>query len=555
MNTIDSHSHQQFKYEYIIGTSLSNVLQRSNQISSNVDTNKEHHVLHYKENYTPPIPITEQLEKQQQQLQIIGSEFNSKISNHQLSSKHVYSSLVPKFKLSRVDQTMLQLPKRTTFLANRKTQNNMYPRTWISQGSLAVNNTTSNKLPVISSNHHQNAATQNSVNKSIMLQRTQANATLNSAITILKKTSTNNNQTLPRLFRKIQQSSNTTGRDTAPLKLPPLSKKLSSVIKSKSTDNIQDSLRFHASSSTPTNRLVLQPTPVLPIYTSNYPVTLFTQQQHLPVVKDRMIKANLTQKANFKCKSPPFFRSESSLSRSTVTVVATSQIQTKSNNPLKHMIASSLLSEADRNKLNRLFQQLDTDKDGYAKEYFLKHHYLQKKSRHLTYTQVQKCLPSNLPRAQETFFRALYDITSDITYFGLQEFYTTAVLVNMIAEQDSHIWNTLLDDVDFNYYHDDIVELLEEFDSRYSPVTSTINFDNLVALIMNRTTNGKYERITKELENLISTIKIMKFTRLEFIALIPIIIYIESCLDQGKALFRFNDNSILDLHIQKALLI
>ncbi|CAF1311034.1 unnamed protein product [Adineta steineri] len=202
------------------------------------------------------------------------------------------------------------------------------------------------------------------------------------------------------------------------------------------------------------------------------------------------------------------------------------------------MIASSLLSEADRNKLNRLFQQLDTDKDG-----------------HLTYTQVQKCLPSNLPRAQETFFRALYDITSDITYFGLQEFYTTAVLVNMIAEQDSHIWNTLLDDVDFNYYHDDIVELLEEFDSRYSPVTSTINFDNLVALIMNRTTNGKYERITKELENLISTIKIMKFTRLEFIALIPIIIYIESCLDQGKALFRFNDNSILELHIQKALLI
>ncbi|CAF3602731.1 unnamed protein product [Adineta steineri] len=538
MNTIDSH--QQFKYEYIIGTSLSNVLQRSNQINSNVDTNKEHHVLHYKENYTPPIPITEQPEKlqQQQQLQIIGSEFNSKISDHQLSSKHVYSSLVPKFKLSRVDQTMLQLPKRTTYLANRKIQNNMYPRTWISQGSLAVNNTTSNKLPVISSNHRQNAATQNSVNKSIMLQRTQANAALNSAITILKKTSANNNQTLPRLFRKNQQSSNTTGRDTAPLKLPPLSKKLSSVMKSKSTDNIQDSPRFHPSSSTPINRLVLQPTPVLPIYTSNYPVTLFTEQQHLPVVKDRMIKANLTQKANFKCKSPPFFRSESSLSRSTVAVVATSQMQTKSNNPLKHMIASSLLSEADRNKLNRLFQQLDTDKDG-----------------HLTYTQVQKCLPSNLPRAQETFFRALYDITSDITYFGLQEFYTTAVLVNMIAEQDSHIWNTLLDDVDFNYYHDDIVELLEEFDSRYSPVTSTINFDNLVALIMNRTTNGKYERITKELENLISTIKIMKFTRLEFIALIPIIIYIESCLDQGKALFRFNDNSILDLHIQKALLI
>jgi len=32
--------------------------------------------------------------------------------------------------------------------------------------------------------------------------------------------------------------------------------------------------------------------------------------------------------------------------------------------------AGSLLNEADRNKLQRLFQQLDTDRDGYDKEYF-----------------------------------------------------------------------------------------------------------------------------------------------------------------------------------------
>jgi len=119
----------------------------------------------------------------------------------------------------------------------------------------------------------------------------------------------------------------------------------------------------------------------------------------------------------------------------------------------------------------------------------------------------------------------------------------------------SHIWDSLLDDVDFNYYRDDILELLDEFDSCYSPITSTINFDNLVTLIMNRTTNGKYETIVKELENLISMIKTMKFTRLEFIAFIPVIIYIESCLDHGKSLFRFRENSILDLHMQKALLI
>lgn len=36
---------------------------------------------------------------------------------------------------------------------------------------------------------------------------------------------------------------------------------------------------------------------------------------------------------------------------------------------------------------------------------FLK--YLYDLSRHLTYPQVQKCLPSNLPRAQETYFRVV----------------------------------------------------------------------------------------------------------------------------------------------------
>jgi hypothetical protein len=72
---------------------------------------------------------------------------------------------------------------------------------------------------------------------------------------------------------------------------------------------------------------------------------------------------------------------------------------------------------------------------------------------------------------------------------------------------------------------------------------------------MNRTTNCKCEQVTQELEKLIPMIKTMKFTRLEFIAYIPVIIYIESCFDHGKSLFRFRENSILDLHMQKALFI
>ncbi len=48
-----------------------------------------------------------------------------------------------------------------------------------------------------------------------------------------------------------------------------------------------------------------------------------------------MIKANLAQKANFKCKSPLPYRPDSSLSRSTTAVVTASQLQMKTYNPLK----------------------------------------------------------------------------------------------------------------------------------------------------------------------------------------------------------------------------
>ncbi|UJR33151.1 hypothetical protein I4U23_020608 [Adineta vaga] len=512
MNVIDSH--QQFKHEFIVGVSLLNDLQRSSQINSNVTINTDRQ--RFSPNKQSPIPPI--LSSEKPALEIIGSELSPKTSNQQLLSKNVYPSAIAKCKLSRVDQTLLQLPKRLTHNVNRKIYDNVYPRVRNSH---------------ISTTNDPTASVQELVDKSFMGQRIQGNQPLNSSMTILRKAPSSNNQMSPRLFKKVSQLSTTT-----PLKLPPLTKKpSSSITRTMPSAYIQQTSRFHTTASTHVNRPVLQPTPILPVYTSRRSITLFADQQHLPLIKDRMIKANLTQKASLKCKSPTLHRSDSSLSRSTTVAPTITQVPIKSNNPLKHMIVGSLLSEADRNKLKRLFQQLDTDRDG-----------------HLTYSQVQKCLPSNLPRPQETFFRVLYDITSDSTYFGLQEFYTTAVLVDMIAEQDSHIWNSLLDDVDFNYYRDDILELLDEFDNRYSPITSTINFDNLIALIMNRTTNGKYDQITRELEILLPKIKTMKFNRLEFIAFIPVIIYIESCLDHGKSLFRFKDNSILDLHIQKALL-
>ncbi len=48
-----------------------------------------------------------------------------------------------------------------------------------------------------------------------------------------------------------------------------------------------------------------------------------------------MIKANLAQKASFKCKSPSPYRPDSSLSRSTAAAMTASQLQIKTYSPLK----------------------------------------------------------------------------------------------------------------------------------------------------------------------------------------------------------------------------
>ncbi len=76
-----------------------------------------------KQNQISTVPVIEQSGKQQ--LEIIGLEVGPKTSNHRVLIKNAYSSNGPKLKLSRIDQTMLQLPKRIT---NRKAQENLYTR-------------------------------------------------------------------------------------------------------------------------------------------------------------------------------------------------------------------------------------------------------------------------------------------------------------------------------------------------------------------------------------------------------------------------------------------
>jgi len=111
-----------------------------------------------------------------------------------------------------------------------------------------------------------------------------------------------------------------------------------------------------------------------------------------------------------------------------------------------------------------------------------------------------------------------------------------------------------LDDVDFNYYHENIVQLIEDFKNQYFANRGIINYANLLELIMKRTTNDRVERISIQLEYLMPRIKTMKITLLDFLALLPAIIYIQSAFNHEHALFRFREHSILDLHIRQALL-
>ena len=92
------------------------------------------------------------------------------------------------------------------------------------------------------------------------------------------------------------------------------------------------------------NRSILHPAPIIPIYSSRRSVAFINNSQHVPVLKERMIKANLAQKASFKCKSPLPYRPDSSLSRSTTAVLTASQLQMKTYNPLKVIIKFCCLS-------------------------------------------------------------------------------------------------------------------------------------------------------------------------------------------------------------------
>lgn len=112
-----------------------------------------------------------------------------------------------------------------------------------------------------------------------------------------------------------------------------------------------------------------------------------------------------------------------------------------------------------------------------------------------------------------------------------------------------------MDDVDFNYYHDSIVQLLDQFNNRCIGEMGTISYENLLQLILQRTSNDKTDRITSQLEYVMPKIKSMKINRLDFLALLPVIIYIECSFNQGRTLFRFRDNSILDIDIRRVLLV
>ncbi|CAF1486881.1 unnamed protein product, partial [Didymodactylos carnosus] len=274
------------------------------------------------------------------------------------------------------------------------------------------------------------------------------------------------------------------------------------------------------------NRTTIQPTPVH-VYTINSIQTNATSlitpsnvnNELGNSTRDRMIKANLIQKATFKSKSP-INDSESAYSRSMAT---TTVERSKTPNPFK--VSEKLLLRLG---------------------YIL----------HLTYPQLQKCLPKDMVRAQETFFKV--------------EFYSTAVMLDKIHHQDPTLWQ-LLDDVDFNHYREDMLEYIVsiiEFDAREREsvhnLTQTIPFDSLLSIISSRTNNSDWSHTKHTYDEFFRFISQLSsksnptltyISRLDYICHIPLFLYVESLLDNAPPLFRFRENSILDLHMQRSKII
>lgn len=71
-------------------------------------------------------------------MEIVGLEFGGKSPSSSSSSSHISDNHLltkssntvndRKVKLTKVDQTLLQVPRRTTFIANRKIAENVFPR-------------------------------------------------------------------------------------------------------------------------------------------------------------------------------------------------------------------------------------------------------------------------------------------------------------------------------------------------------------------------------------------------------------------------------------------
>jgi len=160
-----------------------------------------------------------------------------------------------------------------------------------------------------------------------------------------------------------------------------------------------------------------------------------------------------------------------------------------------------------------------------------------------------------------------------VTFFGLQEFYATAIIVEIIAKQEyvhrtffnlfsiffglfsSKLWNTYLDDVDFNYYRSNILQLIEEYNTYAYSDIGLISYENLIELIQKHSNRSiRIETMVNQLEHLVPNIRTMQINRLDFISFLPVIIYLQSCFDHERKLFRFREHSLLDLHIRQALI-
>ncbi|XP_013417084.1 uncharacterized protein LOC106178443 isoform X6 [Lingula anatina] len=174
-------------------------------------------------------------------------------------------------------------------------------------------------------------------------------------------------------------------------------------------------------------------------------------------------------------------------------------------NPLKGVDLTSAVPQDQREELEVVFKNLDTDNDG-----------------HLKYNEVTKVLPQGLSNAQQRYIKQVYDITSASTFFGVDEFVTLSCLCQKMATlsgaaQDSY------EGLDFATLQTSVLQFVELFQSVDRNEKGKVSIESLEEILVTLLEKNKVDNVElfQEIKQVVDPNDEDSITKIDYIAYIP----------------------------------